>query len=90
MLDKERVIREIHDLPEPLIQEVLETMYERLTPFLLRPDRAVLLVIDIQEKLAVAVREPQELIAAIMKDVEEFANGRPADDDQALLLAIVE
>ena len=24
MLDKERVIREIHDLPEPLIQEVLD------------------------------------------------------------------
>jgi sigma-B regulation protein RsbU (phosphoserine phosphatase) len=34
--------------------------------------------------------EPQELLAAIMKDVNDFANGRPADDDQALLLAIVE
>jgi sigma-B regulation protein RsbU (phosphoserine phosphatase) len=32
---------------------------------------------------------PQELLAAIMKDVNAFANGRPADDDQALLLAIV-
>ena len=34
--------------------------------------------------------EPQELLTAIMKDVDDFANGRPADDDQALLLAIVE
>jgi sigma-B regulation protein RsbU (phosphoserine phosphatase) len=33
--------------------------------------------------------EPQELLAAIMKDVNDFANGRPADDDQALLLGIV-
>jgi serine phosphatase RsbU (regulator of sigma subunit) len=34
--------------------------------------------------------QPQELLALIMKDVNKFANGRPADDDQALLLAIVE
>jgi serine phosphatase RsbU (regulator of sigma subunit) len=34
--------------------------------------------------------QPQEMLAAIMKDVNKFANGRPADDDQALLLAIVE
>jgi sigma-B regulation protein RsbU (phosphoserine phosphatase) len=34
--------------------------------------------------------QPQELLVAIMKDVDDFANGRPADDDQALLLAIVE
>jgi sigma-B regulation protein RsbU (phosphoserine phosphatase) len=34
--------------------------------------------------------EPKELLTAIMKDVDGFANGRPADDDQALLLAIVE
>jgi sigma-B regulation protein RsbU (phosphoserine phosphatase) len=33
---------------------------------------------------------PQELLASIMRDVNAFANGRPADDDQALLLAIVE
>ena len=33
--------------------------------------------------------EPQELLAAIMKDVNDFAKGRPADDDQALLLGIV-
>jgi len=33
---------------------------------------------------------PEELLAAIMQDVDTFANGRPADDDQALLLAIVE
>jgi sigma-B regulation protein RsbU (phosphoserine phosphatase) len=33
---------------------------------------------------------PEELLAAIMQDVDAFANGRPADDDQALLLAIVE
>ena len=34
--------------------------------------------------------QPQELLTAIMKDVDEFANGRPADDDQALLIGIVE
>ncbi len=34
--------------------------------------------------------QPSELLAAIMKDVEAFAGGRPADDDQALLLAIVD
>ena len=34
--------------------------------------------------------QPQKLLAAIMKDVDDFANGRPADDDQALLLAIAE
>ena len=34
--------------------------------------------------------EPRELLTAIMKDVDDFANGRPADDDQALLLGIVE
>ena len=33
---------------------------------------------------------PQELLNAIMKDVDHFADGRPADDDQALLLAIAE
>ncbi|MGD9349777.1 MAG: PP2C family protein-serine/threonine phosphatase, partial [Desulfobacterales bacterium] len=33
--------------------------------------------------------EPQELLSAIMQDVNAFANGRPADDDQALLLGIV-
>jgi sigma-B regulation protein RsbU (phosphoserine phosphatase) len=33
--------------------------------------------------------QPQELLTAIMKDVNDFANGRPADDDQALLLGIV-
>jgi sigma-B regulation protein RsbU (phosphoserine phosphatase) len=33
---------------------------------------------------------PDELLAAIMQDVNAFANGRPPDDDQALLLAIVE
>jgi sigma-B regulation protein RsbU (phosphoserine phosphatase) len=34
--------------------------------------------------------QPEELLTAIMKDVTDFAAGRPADDDQALLLAIVE
>jgi len=29
------------------------------------------------------------LLTAIMKDVDDFANGRPADDDQALLLGVV-
>jgi sigma-B regulation protein RsbU (phosphoserine phosphatase) len=33
--------------------------------------------------------QPQELLTAIMKDVDGFATGRPADDDQALLLGIV-
>ena len=33
---------------------------------------------------------PRELLAAIMQDVNAFANGRLADDDQALLLGIVE
>jgi len=33
---------------------------------------------------------PQEVIAAIMGDVEQFAGDHPADDDQALLLGIVE
>ena len=33
--------------------------------------------------------QPQELLEAIMKNVEAFANGRPADDDQALLLGVV-
>jgi sigma-B regulation protein RsbU (phosphoserine phosphatase) len=34
--------------------------------------------------------DPQEVIAAIMADVEQFAGQRPADDDQALLLGIVQ
>jgi sigma-B regulation protein RsbU (phosphoserine phosphatase) len=33
--------------------------------------------------------QPQQLLTAIMKDLDAFSNGRPADDDQALLLAIV-
>ena len=33
---------------------------------------------------------PRELLAAIMKDVNDFAGERPADDDQALLLGIVQ
>ena len=34
--------------------------------------------------------DPQKVLAAIMTDVERFAGERPADDDQALLLGIVE
>jgi len=34
--------------------------------------------------------QPQELLNAIMKDVDNFADGRPADDDQALLLGVVQ
>jgi sigma-B regulation protein RsbU (phosphoserine phosphatase) len=34
--------------------------------------------------------QPEELLTAIMKDVNDFAAGRAASDDQALLLAIVE
>jgi len=33
---------------------------------------------------------PQDVVAAIMGDVEQFAGNHPADDDQALLLGIVE
>lgn len=33
---------------------------------------------------------PQDVIAAIMGDLEQFAGDHPADDDQALLLGIVE
>ena len=33
---------------------------------------------------------PQDLLASIMQDVNAFANGRPADDDQALLLGILQ
>ncbi len=33
---------------------------------------------------------PQDVLAAIMADVERFAGERPADDDQALLLGIVD
>ena len=33
---------------------------------------------------------PQKLLTAIVQNVNAFAGGRPADDDQALLLAIVE
>jgi len=36
------------------------------------------------------IANPQEIIAAIMGDVERFANGHPADDDQALVVGIVE
>jgi len=34
--------------------------------------------------------DPQGVLAAIMADVEQFAGKRPADDDQALLLGIVQ
>ena len=34
--------------------------------------------------------QPEELLTVIMKDVNDFANGRPADDDQALLLGIAQ
>jgi len=37
-----------------------------------------------------SAHSPQEIVAAIMGDVEQFAGGRPADDDQALLLGIVQ
>jgi sigma-B regulation protein RsbU (phosphoserine phosphatase) len=33
--------------------------------------------------------QPQQLLTAIMKDLDAFSNGRPADDDQALLLGVV-
>jgi len=34
--------------------------------------------------------DPRGVLAAIMADVEQFAGKRPADDDQALLLGVVE
>lgn len=34
--------------------------------------------------------DPQDVVAAIMTDVDRFAGDHPADDDQALLLGIVE
>ena len=34
--------------------------------------------------------DPQGVVAAIMADVRQFAGNRPADDDQALLLGIVQ
>ncbi|MGB5746340.1 MAG: SpoIIE family protein phosphatase [Desulfobacterales bacterium] len=37
-----------------------------------------------------STNDPQVVIAAIMADVEKFAGKRPADDDQALLLGIVQ
>jgi sigma-B regulation protein RsbU (phosphoserine phosphatase) len=33
---------------------------------------------------------PADLVAALMQDLEAFAGGRPADDDQALLMAFVD
>ena len=33
---------------------------------------------------------PQDVVEAIMGDVEQFAGSHPADDDQALLLGIVD
>jgi len=33
---------------------------------------------------------PQDVVAAIMGDVEQFAGNHPADDDQALLFGVVE
>ncbi|MFC1581073.1 SpoIIE family protein phosphatase [Thermodesulfobacteriota bacterium] len=34
--------------------------------------------------------QPQEILEAVMDDLEGFAGGRPADDDQALFIGIVE
>ena len=34
--------------------------------------------------------QPEELLTAIMKDVDDFANGHAADDDQALFLGVVQ
>jgi sigma-B regulation protein RsbU (phosphoserine phosphatase) len=33
---------------------------------------------------------PAAIISGIMQDLETFSGGRPADDDQALLLAFIE
>jgi hypothetical protein len=33
---------------------------------------------------------PGAIVSGIMQDLETFSGGRPADDDQALLLAFIE
>ena len=35
-------------------------------------------------------REPEAILNGIMKDVEQFADGEPAEDDQALLIGVVD
>ena len=37
-----------------------------------------------------SARTPQDVVSAIISDLEQFAGDQPADDDQALLLGIVE
>ena len=37
-----------------------------------------------------SARTPQDVVSAIISDLEQFAGDHPADDDQALLLGIVE
>ena len=44
----------------------------------------------LQQLAATDANDPRNVLAAIMADVESFAGERPADDDQALLLGIVE
>jgi sigma-B regulation protein RsbU (phosphoserine phosphatase) len=44
----------------------------------------------LQQLAAADASNPRNVLAAIMADVERFAGERPADDDQALLLGIVE
>jgi phosphoserine phosphatase RsbU/P len=36
------------------------------------------------------VAGPAAIVSSIMQDLETFSGGRPADDDQALLLAFIE
>ena len=43
------------------------------------------------EKFAISSsKRPDEMIASIVDDVEQFAEGRPADDDQAMILMVAE
>ncbi len=44
----------------------------------------------LRQLAATDANDPRNVLAAIMADVESFAGERPADDDQALLLGIVE
>jgi sigma-B regulation protein RsbU (phosphoserine phosphatase) len=44
----------------------------------------------LRQLAATEANDPRYVLAAIMADVESFAGERPADDDQALLLGIVE
>jgi sigma-B regulation protein RsbU (phosphoserine phosphatase) len=41
-------------------------------------------------RMEVPAAGPADLVAALMQDLEAFAGGRPADDDQTLLLGFID